>query len=269
MRFLRTTSTRRLIAGCALVVALVVAGVVVAGASGSGGSPPPPKPLHAAVHDAIAAPKPTGVTARVHFTNNLVASGALSVGSPLLAGADGRLWIGDGRLRLELQSDAGDAQISFADGRTARSTTLPATPCTAPTSHRRRARTRAATACPASRRSRPPSRNSPSRHPSRAPSRRLGRPARLQRLHHSQARRGSLGPRGGCLGRGEWHPAARRRHGSGRQLARARSRSHGYQLRQHRRRPFAITPPASARSYTSARPHTRARQPRAARRSKV
>lgn len=117
MRFLRTTSTRRLIAGCALVVALVVAGVVVAGASGSGGSPPPPKPLDAAVHDAIAAPKPTGVTARVHFTNNLVASGALSVGSPLLAGADGRLWIGDGRLRLELQSDAGDAQISFADGR--------------------------------------------------------------------------------------------------------------------------------------------------------
>ena len=117
MRFLRTTSTRRLIAGCALIIALVVAGVAVAGASGSGGSPPPPKALDAAIHDAITAPKPTGVTARIHFTNNLVASGALSAGSPLLAGADGRLWISDGRVRLELQSDAGDAQISFADGR--------------------------------------------------------------------------------------------------------------------------------------------------------
>jgi outer membrane lipoprotein-sorting protein len=117
VRFLRTTSTRRLIAGCALTVALVVAGVAVAAASGSGGSPPPPKALDAAIHDAITAPKPSGVTARIHFTNNLVASGALSVGSPLLSGADGRLWISDGHLRLELQSDAGDAQISFADGR--------------------------------------------------------------------------------------------------------------------------------------------------------
>ena len=117
MRFLRTISTRRLIAGCALTVALVVAGVAVAGAAGSGGSPPPPKALDAAVHDAITASKPVGVTARIHFTNNLIASGALNVGSPLLAGADGRLWISGGHVRLELQSDAGDAQISFADGR--------------------------------------------------------------------------------------------------------------------------------------------------------
>jgi outer membrane lipoprotein-sorting protein len=116
MRFLRTTSTRRLIAGCALIVALVIAGVAVAAASSSGGSPPPPKALDVAIHDAITAPKPSGVTARIHFTNNLVASGALNAGSPLLAGASGRLWISDGRVRLELQSDAGDAQVSFADG---------------------------------------------------------------------------------------------------------------------------------------------------------
>ena len=90
MRFLRTISTRRLIAGCALTVALVVAGVAVAAASGGGGSPPPAKALPVAIHDALTAPKPSGVTARIHFTNNLVASGALSVGSPLLAGADGR-----------------------------------------------------------------------------------------------------------------------------------------------------------------------------------
>jgi outer membrane lipoprotein-sorting protein len=116
VRFLRTISTRRLIAGCALTIALVVAGVAVAAASSSGGSPPAPKALDVAIHDAVTAPKPSGVTARIHFTNHLVASGALNVGSPLLAGADGRLWISGGRVRLELQSDAGDAQISLADG---------------------------------------------------------------------------------------------------------------------------------------------------------
>ena len=59
-------------------------------------------------------PKPTGITARVHFTNNLISSGALPVGSPLLTGASGRLWLSGGRVRLELQSDAGDAQITVA-----------------------------------------------------------------------------------------------------------------------------------------------------------
>ena len=86
-------------------------------AAGGGGSPPPPKALDVAIHDALVAPKPAGVTARIRFTNNLISSGALTIGSPLLSGATGRLWISDGRVRLELQSDAGDAQITFADGR--------------------------------------------------------------------------------------------------------------------------------------------------------
>ena len=116
MKFLRTTSTRRLMAGSALAVALIVGVVAVAMASNSGGTPPPAKPLDAAIHDALAAPKPAGITARVHFTNNLISSGALPLGSPLLTGANGRLWLGDGRMRLELQSDAGDAQIILADG---------------------------------------------------------------------------------------------------------------------------------------------------------
>jgi hypothetical protein len=117
VNFLRTTSTGRLVAGLALAVAVIAGGVAVAGAAGGGGSPPPPKALDVAVHDALAAPKPAGVTARIRFTNNLIASGALSTGSPLLSGATGRLWISDSRVRLELQSDAGDAQITFADGR--------------------------------------------------------------------------------------------------------------------------------------------------------
>jgi hypothetical protein len=88
-------------------------------AAGGGGTPPPAKPLAIAIHDSLAAPKPTAITARVHFTNNLISSGALSLGSPLLTGADGRLWLSGGRLRLELQSDAGDVQISVADGKVA------------------------------------------------------------------------------------------------------------------------------------------------------
>jgi hypothetical protein len=117
VNFLRTTSTRRLVAGLALTATVVIAGVAVAAASGGGGTPPPPKALDAALHDALTQPKPTGITARIHFTNNLIANGAVSTGSPLLAGASGRLWIGDGKARLELQSDAGDAQITVADGK--------------------------------------------------------------------------------------------------------------------------------------------------------
>src|SRR5207237_6157133 len=75
---------------------------------------PPPEALPQALHDALAAPKPDGITARIKFTNNLFPSGALTgqAGSALLSGASGRLWLtNDGRGRLELQSDAGDAQV--------------------------------------------------------------------------------------------------------------------------------------------------------------
>jgi hypothetical protein len=116
VNLLRTTSTRRLIAGSALTIAIVVGGVAAAMAAGGGGTPPPAKPLDAAIHDSLAAPKPTAITARVHFTNNLISTGALPTGSPLLTGADGRLWLSGDRMRLELQSNAGDAQISVAGG---------------------------------------------------------------------------------------------------------------------------------------------------------
>src|SRR5581483_625904 len=81
-----------------------------------GGTPPPPQPLPSAVHDALTAPAPDGVTARVQFTNNLFPAGALTgVSSPLLAGASGRLWVtNDGRGRIELQSDAGDVQVVWS-----------------------------------------------------------------------------------------------------------------------------------------------------------
>jgi hypothetical protein len=115
LKFLRTVPTRRLILVLVLgVVAVVAAGAAVAVAAGDNGPAPPPKPLDQAIQDALAAPHPDGITARVKFTNNLFPSGALAgnVGSALMTGASGRLWVAsDGRARIELQSDAGDVQI--------------------------------------------------------------------------------------------------------------------------------------------------------------
>jgi outer membrane lipoprotein-sorting protein len=113
LRFLRTTSTTRLlalvlavIAGCAATAAIAIA------ATSGGGSKPPPKPLADAVHQALAAPTVDGVSARIAFTNHLVDSSVIPGATPLLTGATGRLWASpDGRLRIELQSDRGDAQI--------------------------------------------------------------------------------------------------------------------------------------------------------------
>lgn len=117
---LRRISTRRLLAVCAATAVLVVGGAAAAVAALTGGTPPPARPLAVAVHRALAAKPVQGVTARITFTNRLLPNvntsqdGAQSV----LAGASGRLWLGDhGRFRLELQSPRGDAQI-LSDGRT-------------------------------------------------------------------------------------------------------------------------------------------------------
>jgi outer membrane lipoprotein-sorting protein len=119
MRRLRTTSTRRLIAAVAAVVALALTGALAQAAITGSNPKPDPQPLDRAVHNAVTARPVEGVTARVTFTNGLLPSGSLPQGaaSPLATGAEGRVWLtGDGRLRLELQSEAGDAQI-VADGK--------------------------------------------------------------------------------------------------------------------------------------------------------
>src|SRR3954471_19225164 len=117
MRRLRTASTRRLVTLVAVLVA-AVAGAGIAQAALTSSPKPAPKPLDRAVYDALAAKPVEGVTARIKFTNKLLPSGSLpeDTASPVLTGASGRLWLSnDGRVRLELQSDAGDAQI-VADG---------------------------------------------------------------------------------------------------------------------------------------------------------
>jgi outer membrane lipoprotein-sorting protein len=118
---LRRIPTPRLLALLATMLIVLGGGTAIAVAAiGGPGATPPPKPLAQAVHDALAAPPVKGITARITFTNHLVDTGSLPRGSatPLLTGATGRLWAAaDGRLRLELQSDRGDAQIT-SDGTT-------------------------------------------------------------------------------------------------------------------------------------------------------
>jgi outer membrane lipoprotein-sorting protein len=112
MSLLRTLPTRRLIALLVAAAALVAGGTAIALGAVGGGPVPRAKPLAKAVHDAAAAPEVSGITARITFTNKLIDSSSLEGGGPLLKGASGRLWLGDGhRLRLELQTDNGDAQI--------------------------------------------------------------------------------------------------------------------------------------------------------------
>jgi hypothetical protein len=117
VKLFRTLSTRRLIVLIAGVVVVAVGGASIAVAAGGGGPTPPQKPLADAIHDALAAAKPSGVTARITFTNKLFPSGALTgqAASALMSGASGRLWLNDSGGRLELQSDAGDVQVTWND----------------------------------------------------------------------------------------------------------------------------------------------------------
>ncbi|MDP8968837.1 MAG: hypothetical protein M3N04_09575 [Actinomycetota bacterium] len=114
MSRLRTASTRRLTAILALAAALVLSAGIAQGALTRSGPTPPPKALANAILAAFEAPAPEGITARIEFTNQLLPSGSLPhrAASPLVSGADGRLWIQkSGDFRIELQSRAGDAQI--------------------------------------------------------------------------------------------------------------------------------------------------------------
>ena len=114
---LRTISTRHLVAWIAAIVVVASGGTAIALAATSGGPVPEPKPLAVAAHDALAAPAPAGITARVEFTNHLISSDAVAGSDPVLTGASGRLWLTKGHFRLELQSQQGDAQV-VADDKT-------------------------------------------------------------------------------------------------------------------------------------------------------
>jgi outer membrane lipoprotein-sorting protein len=115
VKLLRTLSTGRLVALIAVIVALAAGSAALAvAATGSSGATPPAQPLASAIHDALTATAPDGITADITFTNSLFPSGALTgvAGSALMSGASGRLFAtNDGNGRIELQSSAGDVQI--------------------------------------------------------------------------------------------------------------------------------------------------------------
>src|SRR5438067_1667615 len=118
MKILRTLSTVRLfVLVVAIAVVAATAASIVLAARGGSGPTPPAQALPNALHDAVTAPEPAGITARIKFTNRLFPSGSLTgaAASALMSGATGRLWAtNDGRGRLELQSEAGDVQIVWS-----------------------------------------------------------------------------------------------------------------------------------------------------------
>lgn len=115
MNILRRTSTVRLV--IAVLVIAIVSGATAYAVSTRSGPKPPPRSLAAAIHTALMGKPVSGVMARVAFTNHLLQTGLPgAASSPLVTGATGRVWAGDGRLRLELQASTGDTEIGF-DGR--------------------------------------------------------------------------------------------------------------------------------------------------------
>ena len=116
MTFLRTVSTRRLLALIAAAVIVAAGGTAIAIAAAGNGPVPPPASLAAAIHQALGARPADGVSARVSFTDNLIDSSLVQSSDPLITGASGRLWASRGHLRIELQSDNGDAQIVVDNG---------------------------------------------------------------------------------------------------------------------------------------------------------
>jgi hypothetical protein len=116
VKLFRTLPTSRLIALVAgFLIVLAGGGVIAVAARGGAGSKPNPEPLATAIHDALGAPAPVGVSGSVTFTNKLFPTGALTgnVGSALMSGASGRFWANDTGGRIELQSDAGDVQVTW------------------------------------------------------------------------------------------------------------------------------------------------------------
>lgn len=117
MRFLRTVPTRRLLALIAGVVAAIACGTAIAVAAAGSGPVPGPESLAKAVRGVLTAPSVSGISARITFTNHLIDASDIQGTDPLLQGASGRLWLSPSthQLRLELQSDNGDAQVLVND----------------------------------------------------------------------------------------------------------------------------------------------------------
>jgi outer membrane lipoprotein-sorting protein len=110
---------RRLVAVLAAVAVVALGAGVALGASDSAPKPPH-RPLAQALLSALQSKPVDGVSARIRFTNNLLPAGSLPKGTtlPFGASAEGRIWLRrDGRLRLDVHSDAGDAEVTYDGAR--------------------------------------------------------------------------------------------------------------------------------------------------------
>ena len=110
-KFLRSASRSRLLAAVAALALTVAVGTTIAVAAIGGGPVPQRESLARAIHQGLSAPAPSGVYARITFTNNLIDSSEIQGSDPLLTGGSGRLWWTGHHLRLEIQGDNGDAQV--------------------------------------------------------------------------------------------------------------------------------------------------------------
>lgn len=110
-KFLRTAPTRRLLGVILGVIVVAAAGTTIALAAIGNGPVPRREPLAQAIHQGLSAAAPTGIYARIKFTDNLVGSSEIQGSDPLLTGGSGRLWVTGDRLRLEVQGSNGDAQV--------------------------------------------------------------------------------------------------------------------------------------------------------------
>jgi outer membrane lipoprotein-sorting protein len=111
-RFLRTASTRRLLAVIGVGVAVIAGGTAIAVAAQGSGPVPRRAPLANAIHSALTASPVRGIDASISFTNHLINASELQGSDPLLSGGTGHVWISNGgQLRLELYGDNGDPEI--------------------------------------------------------------------------------------------------------------------------------------------------------------
>jgi outer membrane lipoprotein-sorting protein len=115
-RFLRTASTRQLLATLALIVVVIAGGTAIALAAAGSGPVPKPARLAAAIRTALGAKPVQGISADISFTNNLIDTSEIQGTDPLLTGGHGHLWASNGRIRIELYGDNGDPEIVVNHG---------------------------------------------------------------------------------------------------------------------------------------------------------
>jgi hypothetical protein len=108
----------RIVGWVGLGVVMLAALTVTAFALARGnGNTPPKRSLAVALHDALTAPPVSGVTAQFTVSQHLIPGSSSFLSSSPLAGATGTVWAGQGRVRVEVHSQLGTAQLSY-DGST-------------------------------------------------------------------------------------------------------------------------------------------------------